>query len=59
MNNNHRQEKRKRAFRRCDEFWALVNVLPVLRLGALQQNLKKTDLIIINQLIKRIAYSDW
>lgn len=22
MNNNHRQEKRKRAFRRCDEFRA-------------------------------------
>jgi hypothetical protein len=34
------QEKRKRAFRRYDEFWALVNVLPALRLGALQQNLK-------------------
>jgi hypothetical protein len=41
MNNNHRQEKRKRAFRRNDEFRALVNVLPALRLGALQQNLKK------------------
>jgi hypothetical protein len=40
MKNDHRQEKRKRAFRRCDEFLALVNVLPALRLGALQQNLK-------------------
>jgi hypothetical protein len=39
--NDHRQEKRKRAFRRNDEFLALVNVLPALRLGALQQNLKK------------------
>jgi hypothetical protein len=58
MNNNPVQEKRKIAFRRYDEFWALVHVLPALRLGALQQNLKKTDIIIINQLIKRIAYSD-
>ena len=58
MNDDPVQEKRKRAFRRCDEFRALVHVLPALRLGALQQNLKKTDIIIINQLIKRIAYSD-
>jgi hypothetical protein len=41
MNNNPVQEKRKRAFRRCDEFWALVHVLAALRLGALQQSIKK------------------
>jgi hypothetical protein len=58
MNDDPVQEKRKRAFRRYDEFWALVHVLTALRLGALQQSIK-TDIIIINQLIKRIAYSDW
>jgi hypothetical protein len=45
MNNNPVQEKRKRAFRRCDEFWALVNVLPALRLGITTES-KKTDIII-------------
>ena len=40
MNNDPVQEKRKRAFRRYDEFWGLVHVLPALRLGALQQSLK-------------------
>jgi hypothetical protein len=58
MNNNPWQEKRKRAFRRCDEFWALVHVLTALRLGITTES-KKTDIIIFNQLIKRIAYSNW
>jgi hypothetical protein len=41
VNDDPVQEKRKRAFRRCDEFLALVHVLTALRLVALQQNLKK------------------
>jgi hypothetical protein len=40
MNNNPWQEKRKRAFRRCDEFWALVHVLTALRLGITTESKK-------------------
>ena len=40
MNDDPVQEKRKRAFRRNDEFLALVNVLPALRLGITTESKK-------------------
>ena len=58
MNNDHRQEKRKKLLDDVMNSTTCV-CLNSFKTGGITSESKKTDIIIINQLIKRIAYSDW